>query len=133
MAIQQDSQEMIDPPEGFDARSFSPMQLSSAGILRRLVPNSNWIKIASYVSPRRVVASRPPLVLRSSQPGAGTTSNFLSTRGNSSRLGSAGPRLSIWRRHSRIPSTAGASTTARPDTVATRLGPNMVRNCSRGT
>ena len=41
MAIKEDSQEMIDPPEGFDARNHSSTQLSSAGIPTKLVTNSN--------------------------------------------------------------------------------------------
>lgn len=40
MAIKEDNQVMINPPDGFDARNFNITKLYFAGIPQRLVPNS---------------------------------------------------------------------------------------------
>lgn len=59
MAIKEDTQAMINPPEGFDARKYIIMQLCFVGTLPRQVPNSVLIRTAWFVHLKKVAALRP--------------------------------------------------------------------------
>ena len=49
---------MINPPDGFDARTFPVIQLSSLGIHRKLVKNYSLIRNNWSVHPKKEAALR---------------------------------------------------------------------------
>ena len=122
---------MIDPPEGFDARTTSYSQLSSPGTHHAPAPNQASMISISSAPPRKAVASRHPLELKYLQLEEDTTTNCLSTKDNSSRLEYADPILSTQNRPSRIQSMAGESTMAKPDTIVIPQDPSMEVSCKQ--
>lgn len=76
---------MIDPPEGFDARTSFPSQPSSPGTPKKQASNSNSMTSFSYVPPKKEVASKQPSEPKFLLQEEGTTMNFSSTRVSSSK------------------------------------------------
>ena len=78
----EDSDTMINLPDGFDARTPSTIQHSSPGTPPALAINSVSTNSASPAPPKTEAASKPPSEPKSSPKEAGTTSKSSLTRGS---------------------------------------------------
>lgn len=132
MAIKEDTQAMINPPDGFDARNYHIMQLCFHGIRLRQVPNLLLINSGWFVHPKKAVDLRLLLGPKHFYPEGSTISSCLSIREHWLKLESADPLLSISKKHFLTQSMAGEFTMDKLDIIAIPQGQSMELNCSLG-
>lgn len=77
---------MINPPDGFDARTLAIRQRCFTGMCKEQVANLPSMKMPSSALPKKEAASKLRLGLKYLPKGASITSNFSSTRDSLSKL-----------------------------------------------
>lgn len=124
---------MINTPEGFDARSSTPIQLFLLGTALKQVVRSNWMHNVSERNLLRVTDSRRLWAEKYSLRVGATISNYLSTKANLSRSESAGPASLISKKLSQMAFKGGLFTTVKLDIIAIQQGPTTELNWLRET